>query len=119
MHKRIRTLSGHPQRKNGPPGFCWPEVSYSARQYATPARKQKRMPKQWRRRECGERKAISNRPCAKLRFAKGYQSFVSWRQKAIFPVLPMNIGELKVSFALQKIPLTMNRGDSDATLSIG
>src|SRR6266850_1382272 len=33
--------------------------------------------------------------------------------------LPMNFEELKVSFALQKIPLPMKRGDSDATLSIG
>src|SRR4029077_9851450 len=39
--------------------------------------------------------------------------------KCDFPALPMNIGELKVSFALQKILLTMKRGDRDATLSIG
>ena len=36
-----------------------------------------------------------------------------------FVALPMNFEELKVSFALQKIPLPMNRGDSDATQSTG
>jgi len=34
-----------------------------------------------------------------------------------FAAFPMNFEELKVSFALQKIPLTMK--DSDATLSMG
>jgi hypothetical protein len=42
---------------------------------------------------------------------------LSWAAESDFAALPMNFEELKVSFALQKIPLTMK--DGDATLSIG
>jgi len=115
MHKRIRTLSvifsggtAWLAFIGGDFLFCAPACNTSAQtEKNTEAMAAQRMRREERNVKTALLQFVVREPISVI---------LSWAAERDFAALPMNFEELKVSFALQKIPLTMK--DGDATLSM-